>query len=500
MSRRHLPQHLILRRGRLAAAEVIEYFRSDFDILEATDPPLVPDRSKRKLKKIRPQLEKDIAVIMQSPEFDEKDYVGYLLELRVVEDVLGRRRIKLVIQCRSSVLLDCLEDKLWKRSPKLRHGGFGKPVFELLQFTADQDTLESNRDSESGDDDMILDSDSGEDENMSYSESVEDDSILGSILYIPEELYPRGRGWRVTVGGVVMVNGVPHGLTVGHYRMLPSVWLFNEEEHRNSLHEVGSLPKDDPLRNEEGPPPNEGSLPPTTDGPSSHEERPLSDDQEPPPNEGSLPPTTSSHEERSLSDDEQPPPNEKRTFHGEVLSEIFASNDSFGNGSDWALVKMIRPASISNCLSLPPSDLHKIPTGRCLVDEIVDIPRFTALAGDRPRLRCLVATYSGLMPALVYVETSLMVLNEGSFQILKVRLQKPLRMFSCPQHPYLGSTFLISCSSTGLLRLMGHFGKSVVGDNHCHTGRRKVRLCYPDRGHVSQHSEKNERCGNTPAF
>ncbi|KAH0429440.1 hypothetical protein CcaCcLH18_08454 [Colletotrichum camelliae] len=159
----------------------------------------------QELKQIEVALQNDIEDLMRNPDYDDRDDVIYLLQIKMARDQDGVWQPRLVILCGTEELCNYLNARLFSRSvvtsrlirpPLIQQGN--------VRSSADQEPALLYRDSAATYDNSILGS----------QWSVRETSNPGNEYRISERY---SDWWNVTVGGSILVDDVPYGLTTGHY-------------------------------------------------------------------------------------------------------------------------------------------------------------------------------------------------------------------------------------------------------------------------------------------
>ncbi|KAF0320040.1 hypothetical protein GQ607_012808 [Colletotrichum asianum] len=172
----------------------------EFEATESELGPRVPLSAREEFNQIMPTLINDIRYLKDSPEYEGRDDAICALQLVMKKSSVGWQPT-LVIRCSTQQLRSYLEAELPNISEVLSSLSFGPPAFAAVDLAGGQHIRQL----------------------ATNSENKEVDTVLASIVSIGDRSYPNGGVWKMTVGGTVLVDGRTFGLTVGHYRVIPSV-------------------------------------------------------------------------------------------------------------------------------------------------------------------------------------------------------------------------------------------------------------------------------------
>lgn len=212
------PRTLRLRAYR-SFVSILEHFRNDFDRLETQAAPRVPTDVHLKLREILPLLQDDIEYLMRHPSCGEPDDVRYSVQVRMVSDDEREWQPRLLILCGTENLRHYLRSELASYSTALSELSFrGPPIFERFSYAANQD----------------------------YQPSASTPHISGNTLGSRIRLRNHDdvdENWVVTVGGIILVDDLPYGLTTGHYRSFSASNKHGKESWSLTKHSKGLLEK-----------------------------------------------------------------------------------------------------------------------------------------------------------------------------------------------------------------------------------------------------------------
>jgi hypothetical protein len=106
-----------------------------------------------------------------------------------------------------------------------------------------------------------------------------------------------------------------------------------------------------------------------------------------------------------------------------LIGQFLRSGYRFGTAEDWALIKLSTPFVPVNELIFPSSNGQE--GGKIPIDDILREHEFSAMLAevgnkDGGRLRCVISTADGMVPALVEPGKRTLIMNGATFEVLRV--------------------------------------------------------------------------------